>query len=70
MAIWNILRPFGTFYSHFGNLVVTWYIFPLWYIVSRKIWQPWSQAAKQNAQKIVIWETDASTSSYDTIDIC
>jgi hypothetical protein len=27
MAIWNILWPFGTFYGHFGNLVVMWYIF-------------------------------------------
>jgi hypothetical protein len=28
LAIWNILRPFGTFYGHFGNLVAIWYIFP------------------------------------------
>jgi hypothetical protein len=27
MGIWNILRPFGIFYGHFGNLVVLWYIF-------------------------------------------
>jgi hypothetical protein len=27
MAILNILRPFGIFYGHFGNLVVIWYIF-------------------------------------------
>jgi hypothetical protein len=33
---WNILWCFG-------NLVVIWYTyFPqFWYIVSRKIWQPW-----------------------------
>jgi hypothetical protein len=35
MVIWNILRPFGIFC---GNLVC----FPsFWFIVSRKIWQPW-----------------------------
>jgi hypothetical protein len=33
-AVWYILWSFGTF-------VVIWYNFsPLWYIVSRKIWQP------------------------------
>jgi hypothetical protein len=35
MDIWNILRPFGIFHGH---LV---YFPPLWYIVLRKIWQPW-----------------------------
>jgi hypothetical protein len=36
MVIWNILWPFG-------NVVVIGYTyFPsFWYIVSRKIWQPW-----------------------------
>jgi hypothetical protein len=34
-AFWYILWSFG-------NLGVIWYMFPLfWYIVSRKIWQPW-----------------------------
>jgi hypothetical protein len=27
MEIWNILRPFGIFYGHFGNLALIWYIF-------------------------------------------
>jgi hypothetical protein len=27
MFIWNILRPFGIFYGHFGNVVIIWYIF-------------------------------------------
>jgi hypothetical protein len=38
----------GILYGHLvyfvaiGNVVVIWYNFsPLWYIVSRKIWQPW-----------------------------
>jgi hypothetical protein len=39
MVIWNILRPFGTFYG--GNVVVILVYFPtIWYIVSIKIWQP------------------------------
>jgi hypothetical protein len=35
VAIWHILPPFGIFC---GNLV---HIFPLWYVKTRKIWQPW-----------------------------
>jgi hypothetical protein len=35
MAIWSILFPFGMFYGHFGRF------FSCWYVVSRKIWQPW-----------------------------
>jgi hypothetical protein len=33
MAIWSILWTFGIF-------LVNWF----WYVVSRKIWQPWSSA--------------------------
>jgi hypothetical protein len=43
LHIRNILRPFGIFYGRLvisGNLV---YFSPFWYIVSRKIWQPWSK---------------------------
>jgi hypothetical protein len=43
-VIRNILRSFGIFYGHFGDVVVIWYISPtFWYIVSRKIWQPWCE---------------------------
>jgi hypothetical protein len=34
-AIWYILWPFGIF-------LVIWSVFPIWYIVERKIWQPCS----------------------------
>jgi hypothetical protein len=27
MVVWNILRPFGVFYDHFGNLMVIWCVF-------------------------------------------
>jgi hypothetical protein len=42
--IWSILRPFGLFYDHLVYFMVVWYIycFPFWYVVLRKIWQPWS----------------------------
>jgi hypothetical protein len=50
MSIWNILCPFGIFYSHldilqpfgvfYGNLVHLVHFFRFWYIVSRKFWQP------------------------------
>jgi hypothetical protein len=41
-VIYDILRPLGIFLWAFGNFVVIWYIFsPLWYVVPRKIWQPW-----------------------------
>jgi hypothetical protein len=29
MAIWNILRTFGTFYDHLVHFVFVWYIFPV-----------------------------------------
>jgi hypothetical protein len=32
----------GYIFRQFGNVVIIWYSFPrFWYIVSRKIWQPW-----------------------------
>jgi hypothetical protein len=41
MVIWNILRPFSIcILWPFGYLVVIWYIFPVFDIVTRKIWQP------------------------------
>jgi hypothetical protein len=40
MAILSILRPFGT--TLFGIFYSYWVHFtPLWYVVARKIWQPW-----------------------------
>jgi hypothetical protein len=35
MVIWNIESPFGTFCGHLVN------IFPFWYVLPSKIWQPW-----------------------------
>jgi hypothetical protein len=49
---WCILWPFGLFYGHliyfmdlwYRYFVVIWYFFPpFWYIVQRKIWQPWAR---------------------------
>jgi hypothetical protein len=34
-TIWYILWPFGIFCGYFGTF------FPFWYVVPRKIWQPW-----------------------------
>jgi hypothetical protein len=49
-AIPSILLPFSIFYGHFAYFVVIlhilwsfWYIFPFWYVVPNKIWQPWSR---------------------------
>jgi ABC-type spermidine/putrescine transport system permease subunit II len=39
-AIWCILWPFGIFVSY---LV---YSLPFWYVVARKIWQPWSAVGR------------------------
>jgi hypothetical protein len=46
---WNILRPFGIFYSHLVHTVVLWYVYflPFWYIVPRKIWQPWVRLGRR-----------------------
>jgi hypothetical protein len=38
VAIWYILWMFGTF-------------FPFWYVVARKIWQPWSEVCSSNLKK-------------------
>jgi hypothetical protein len=47
---WYISWPFEIYQSHLvyfrtlENLVLIWYIFPrFWYIVWRKIWQPWTK---------------------------
>jgi hypothetical protein len=47
-AVWSILLPFGLFYCHLLYFVAICYIlwlfgiiFPFWYVVPRKIWQPW-----------------------------
>jgi hypothetical protein len=36
-----ILWPLGTFYGHLVYFVVIWYVFTIFYVVQRKIWQPW-----------------------------
>jgi hypothetical protein len=36
MASWNILLTFGKFYNHLVNLVLIWYIFPVWVSHTRK----------------------------------
>jgi hypothetical protein len=48
MAIWNILRTFGIFYGHLVYFMIIWNILCsfgrflfIWYVVPRKIWQPW-----------------------------
>jgi hypothetical protein len=35
------LRPNGIFYGHLVDFVAIGYFFPFWYILPRKIWQPW-----------------------------
>jgi hypothetical protein len=35
--LWSI----GIFDGHLAYLVSIWYVFPAWYVVGRKIWQPW-----------------------------
>jgi hypothetical protein len=42
------LWPFGTFY---GYLV---YFSPFWYVVPRRIWQPWSRICKSFSALIAI----------------
>jgi hypothetical protein len=45
VAVWITLWPFGLFYGH---LV---YFFPFWYVVLRKIWQPWSERRAKNTAR-------------------
>jgi hypothetical protein len=46
MAILYVLRPFGIIYGRLENLFYDNLVYfpPFWYIVSRKIWQPWAEA--------------------------
>jgi hypothetical protein len=39
MAIWSMLRPVWDILFLFGIF------FPFWYVVPRKIWQPWFAAS-------------------------
>jgi hypothetical protein len=42
LAIWNFLLPFGKFYGHLARLGSFGILYsPFWYIIPRKIWQPW-----------------------------
>jgi hypothetical protein len=41
MAIWNILHTFGIFYEHLVHF------FRFWYLVPRKIWQPWFRRGRK-----------------------
>jgi hypothetical protein len=44
MAIRYILQPNGKANDNLVQFVVIWYIFPrFWYVVPRRIWQPWSE---------------------------
>jgi hypothetical protein len=50
LECWYVLWSFRVFYSHLVYFMVAaiWYIFPrFWYIVSRKIWQPWGGAERE-----------------------
>jgi hypothetical protein len=39
-TIWYIVRPFGIFYIRLFGI-----FFQFWYVVPRKIWQPWSRVS-------------------------
>jgi hypothetical protein len=41
VAIWSISQLLGIFCGHLVYCMILWF-FPFWYVVPRKIWQPWS----------------------------
>jgi hypothetical protein len=45
MAILYNLRRFGIFCNNLE------YFYPFWYVVPRKIWQPWSQERKTEEEE-------------------
>jgi hypothetical protein len=58
---WSILWPFGIYYGNSVYFMAIWWVscnlvyFPLfWYIVSRKIWQPWTSNRPQNSIKLLL----------------
>jgi hypothetical protein len=45
-TVYNCQLPIGKFNGHLLHFVVIWYIFfSFWFIVPRKIWQPWRLAS-------------------------
>jgi hypothetical protein len=57
MAVRYLLWPFGIFYGRLVFVMAIWYIlwlfgifFPFWYVVPRKIWQPWSKDCREKAE--------------------
>jgi hypothetical protein len=73
MVICNILLPIGIFWCHVVYFVVIWYIFPFWYVVSRKIWQPRRRTAKIRLKstpchrKVSFWRTLKMTKSEQSL---
>jgi hypothetical protein len=61
----------GKFYDHlvyfiiicYRYSVVTYYIFPVWYVVSKNIWQPWFEGSDVRRWKRVLL---VITASHDT----
>jgi hypothetical protein len=60
-ATWYILRTFGIFC---GYLV---YFFPFWYVIPRKIWQPWLEHKLLYANRAYYENVDKNSGSINTI---
>jgi hypothetical protein len=56
MTIWNILRPFGTFYGNLVQFVLIWYIFFRFGMFGpRKIWQPFPKQHRRIERHFNFW---------------
>jgi hypothetical protein len=55
MVIWYILWPFGLFYGHLGCFGIFYgglvYFVAIWYVATRKIWQPWCEISTRKKSK-------------------
>jgi hypothetical protein len=50
-----ILWPFGRFCGHFGIFHHFGIFSQFWYVVQRKIWQPWLKTTIAVAKKWLVW---------------
>jgi hypothetical protein len=56
---WSILRSFDLFYDHLVHTYICLLFgifFPVWYVVPRKIWQPWYGAGRPDGENVcLLW---------------
>jgi hypothetical protein len=73
MDIWYTLWTFGILYGHLVYFMDIWYILrqfgifsPFWYVVPRKIWQPWLVRNLTQKKTVFLCISNLLLGMYDT----